>query len=162
MRSWRGAADVYERGGTYYIHGDAVTTKRMHATAEPFLALADSVSDDELGATVLEVIAATRFDVPHPSPAEERHLIDPLLRLAGVRSYRAFTQGARYVSISALEGRCRVYPSHYKARQGLLFAGEEEWVVLDDPPAPAALGAAIRVALERSTPPPTPAPRGGG
>jgi hypothetical protein len=99
-KDWR-AADVFLRGERIYVvstklHGDPGSFPRGSTKRPPFMALDAAASDSELGAAVVAAVNAaswaeeTQGDIPAPTEAD-----DPLLRLAGVDSYRQFRRGLR-------------------------------------------------------------------
>jgi hypothetical protein len=53
----------------------------------------------QLGRAVQAALMTSMSNVPHPSREEIQHLADELLRLAGVRSFRKFMEGARAIGV---------------------------------------------------------------
>jgi hypothetical protein len=118
-RAWR-AADVYLRKERIYVlssqlHGDPVGRRYPgrdwgSLKSPPFIALDATTSDRDLGAAVLAAVDAASWvddsvlDVSSPSAAD-----DPLLKLAGVRSYRRFRRGLRsYIHVWENSGDFRL------------------------------------------------------
>ena len=93
-------ACIYERDGALYIHSWSKTTAGGWIFSEPVRRCSKD-NPDELGQLVLECLAASRSGVRHPK--SWTGLLDPLLKLANVRSERMFNKGAKCVNV-AMEG----------------------------------------------------------
>ena len=88
-------ASVYQRPEILLLHASATTTAGVHLAQEPIVRLAPTASSEQVGSALLEVLAACRTGVPHPSPEEWREATKPLLAAAQFRSWRALERGAK-------------------------------------------------------------------
>jgi len=119
----------------------------------PLSFLPVGVSDQELGVAVLTALSRSRREVPHPAPQAAARLFDPVLRLVGVTSHRAFERGSKLVSVAQTERGIVVSPSHTLApkRHGYeILEDRSISVVVADADA---VGKAVREAMVDSTAP---------
>jgi hypothetical protein len=113
---------------------------------DPPVALASTVSDEDLGLAVVLMLDRSRTGVPRPE--DLRPLMKPLLAAAGVRSQRAYYDGTRSVVIRrSAEDSVVVEPSRRDHRSFLPLADRSIALAAATP---ASLGAAIREGLTRS------------
>ena len=90
------AATIYERKGQLYVHSSSKTTAGVWVIDAPVLA-ADKGNAGEVGRAILECLAASREGVPHPTSFT--NLFDPVLDLAGVKSFGTFVKSAKCVEV---------------------------------------------------------------
>jgi hypothetical protein len=108
--------------------------------------LASTIEDAALGGATVAALAGSRVGIERPERLDG--LMAPLLRVAGVRSQRAYYEGTRSVIVHQTEtGRVEVTPTMRRKREFLQLV--DRALTVDDP-TPDALGRAIRIALERS------------
>ena len=97
------SATLYLRSARFLIHCSSQTTNGVWVLTRPCIALDGGVSDSEVGAAALSALQASRRGVPHPRQDQWRGLFEPMLELAGVKSWKAFVTGAACLDL-ALEG----------------------------------------------------------
>lgn len=92
------AATIYERKGKLFVHSSSKTVAGLWVISRPVLA---TEKDDIalLGRSVKECLAASHECIPHP--ASFKNLFDPVLALAGVKSFRTFIKSAKCVEVEA-------------------------------------------------------------
>lgn len=140
---------VYPRGADVLVHSQLQTTTGLWILAEPVTRLDGGCSDGIVGSTLRAALEASRSGVCHPK--EFKRIVEPLLRAAGVRSYKAFVEGARCVPVHEREGRLTLTPTrNLGSKEG--FAEEPgAAIVVPATSADEALGAALRAVLDAST-----------
>jgi hypothetical protein len=112
--------------------------------------LDEGVDDGELGAALRRMLAAARTGVPNPHLGGGSSPFAPMLATLGLRGYSTFLKGTRHVDVEADADAVVLTPTRNGgAREG--FVGLPEQAVRLTAPDPAALGAALRTALTRST-----------
>ncbi|MEQ9242324.1 hypothetical protein [Roseovarius indicus] len=85
------AATIYERKGKLYVHSSSKTTAGVWVINAPVLAV-EKEDTSEVGRAVRECLAASREGAPHPKSFTS--LFDPVLNLAGVKSFATFVKSA--------------------------------------------------------------------
>jgi hypothetical protein len=95
------AATIYERKGKLYVHSSSKTTAGVWVINAPAL-IVDKANVGELGHAIRECLAASREGVSHPSSLA--NLFDPVLDLAGVRSFGTFVKLAKCVEVETNDG----------------------------------------------------------
>jgi hypothetical protein len=88
------SASVYKRKDGWYLHADSRSNGAWVATP-PFLKLPLDAPLESLGEAVKTAIDASRGDVPFPTDWEP--VFQPVLDLAGVKSWTTFARGAKYM-----------------------------------------------------------------
>lgn len=101
-------ATAYLRQKKIVLHSGAKTTDGVWIVWPPVLS-SDPVEGAELDARILQVLAASRTDVPHP--ISWAGLTDPLLQAAGVKTWNAFAQAAKCVEIETAGGGVSFLPT---------------------------------------------------
>jgi hypothetical protein len=91
-------ATIYERKGKVYVHSSSRTTAGIWIINAPVLAV-DASDMAGVGSAVRRCLAASREGVPHPQSFER--LFDPVLILAGVKSFNTFVKSAKCVEAEA-------------------------------------------------------------
>jgi hypothetical protein len=94
----RGVA--YLRDEKIYLHPYSRTIKGRWTASEPILVTSEK--DESLGEKVLQTLAGSSENIPHPElrdRADESSAVRALVRAAGVRSYEAFADTTQCVSI---------------------------------------------------------------
>jgi hypothetical protein len=89
-------ATLYGRSGRYYVHSSSKTTAGVWVAHAPFL----TIGGEELtglGQAMQECLLASREGVTHPS--SWGGLLQPMLKLAGVKSYVAFARLSKCVTV---------------------------------------------------------------
>jgi hypothetical protein len=92
-------ATAYKRQDGWYFHAISRTTVGVGMGTPPRIRLALDASADELGRAVLESLAGSKEGVPHPTPTQGERTFKPMLDLAQVKSWTAFSKHASNVGI---------------------------------------------------------------
>ncbi len=137
-------ATVYLRKSQYLIHAMSQTTAGVWILSEPCTALASTQSDRELGTAVGAALDASRTGVPHPT--EWKGVFDPMLRLAGVKTWNAFATGAASADVEHDGVRIAVVPATIERPRDGFRPDRGRTIVLQGTSAEE-LGAAVRAAL---------------
>lgn len=90
------AATIYERKGKLYVHSSSKTTAGVWVINPPVLAV-EKEATGEIGRAIRECLGASREGVPHPKSFT--NLFDPVLDLAGVKSFGTFVKSAKCVEV---------------------------------------------------------------
>lgn len=91
------SAKVYRRNGVWIFHTDCKTTAGVWVAAAPFLR--SDGDPAELGECLVQVLNSSVEGIPHPT--QWSNLFNPVLELAGVKSWNAFVKGAMLVGIES-------------------------------------------------------------
>jgi Immunity protein Imm1 len=78
-------ATAYRRMEHLFVHSSSRTTDGVWILSEPCIKLDEECTDGDLGAAVQACLQGSRTGVPHPT--SWGHLLDPLLVLAGEKSW---------------------------------------------------------------------------
>jgi hypothetical protein len=93
-------AAAYLRSGKIYLYPYSRTIKGFWIGCEPILVTSEA--DKSLGEQVLQALAKSTENVPHPeslAASDSWNSTKALVRAAGVRSYEAFAHSAKCVGI---------------------------------------------------------------
>jgi hypothetical protein len=93
-------ASAYLRTGKIYLFTYSRTTEGFWIACEPILVTSES--DKSLGEQVLQTLAKSTENIPHPGSlamSDSWNSTKALVRAAGVRSYEAFADSAQCVGI---------------------------------------------------------------
>src|SRR5438445_2691312 len=102
---------AYKRSDGIYLHAHSQTTVGLRISTEPFLKVGMEEQLAVRGEAIISVLNASMLKiVPHPKQEEWDGVFAPMLRLAGVRSLRAFEKGARCCSLDVEEGQLTITP----------------------------------------------------
>jgi hypothetical protein len=93
-------AAAYKREMKIYFHSDSKTTAGVWIATAPFVALEESDLPPRKGNCLREVLGHSQEGVPHPTRWD---LFDPMLKLAGVKSWSKFVKSTASCSVE-LEG----------------------------------------------------------
>jgi hypothetical protein len=93
---WYKMASAYLRNGKVFLRPVSRTTQGSWRASDPVLLASES--DKDLGSKVLDVLSRSMQGVPERAPEKEHD--DPMLKAAGLRSFNAFSDFAKCVSIS--------------------------------------------------------------
>jgi hypothetical protein len=140
-------ATVYERGGVLYFSPSSLTTAGVWIGTEPLLRLDPGSSSVDLGESASDVLNASHEGVPHPTNWSA--LLEPLLRLAGVKSWTTFMKGAKCVSLRLDCSGLRLIPHHNLGGKEGYRPIEEQVIVLVSPSPLEAIGKAVYESLSR-------------
>jgi hypothetical protein len=93
-------AAAYLRADKIYLHPDSRTTEGFWIACEPVVVTSEN--DKSLGQQVLQILAKSTEDVPHPeslATSDTWSVMKTLIKAAGVRSYEAFADSTQCVSV---------------------------------------------------------------
>ena len=93
-------ATIYERKGKLYVHSSSKTTAGVWVINAPVLAV-DKEDAGEIGRAIRECLAASREGISHPKSFA--NLFNPVLDLAGVKSFSTFVRSAKCVEIETMD-----------------------------------------------------------
>lgn len=102
------AATIYERDGKVFIHASSKTTAGVWVLSAPVLEVQERDPAD-LGKAIRECLEASGEGVPHPKSFT--NLFDPVLALAGVRSFNTFVKSAKCVEVEMDDGVVTLIPT---------------------------------------------------
>jgi hypothetical protein len=98
--NWTRSVNVDQRGGQIILESQSLTTDGFWEINDFIVSLDNTIKEGELGAALLEALAASETDV---EPLAEGQRSTPqtkkILRIAGVRSWKEFYNGNRSVSV---------------------------------------------------------------
>ncbi len=143
----RRGVSVYERADLILVQRHFSRPGQMGLSSSRPSSLPSSATDEVLGAAIRASLDLREDDEP---PASDRYGDPALQRLAGVRSWRAFAKAARLADVAEDRGRFEIGSSDRRPSGAFMFRREDRPTL--DGPTDAVLGAAVRVALSRSTP----------
>src|SRR5260370_31531114 len=136
-------ATAYKRGDRIFLHASSKTTAGVWMLTPSVLA-PDQGDPAYLGRAILDALEGSEEGIAHPN--SWRGIFDPLLQLAGVKSWDAFAKSARCVEIEFGTNRVSFLPTkNLGAKDGFepLPARVES-----SSPEPEALGAALLSAFK--------------
>ena len=93
-------AAAYLRDDKIYLHPDSRTVKGFWIAYEPIVVTSEN--DKSLGQQVLQVLAMSTENVPHPeslATSDTWNVMKTLVKAAGVRSYEAFADSTQCVGM---------------------------------------------------------------
>ena len=141
-----GNATVYVRPEGLYVASNDRTTSGLWIGS----GLVEIVQQDDpeaVGRSVLWSLDSSVLDVAHPAQhegsAQRKRSLDPILKLARVRSWRAFISAATTVGISRECAQVTVTPDRRDERRVDVFYPVPESSVTLDNPTPHELGAVV-------------------
>ena len=103
------AATAYKRGNALYLHSSSKTTAGVWIATPPFTKVDTDALASSKGEAILQAIWGSQEGVPHPT--NWKTLIDPLLALAGVKSWGTFMKNAACVGVESDAARLRLIPN---------------------------------------------------
>lgn len=140
-------ATLYERKGKVFVHSSSRTTAGVWIINAPVLAV-DVQDLKGIGDAVRKCLAASREGVQHPQSFTK--LFDPVLSLAGVKSFNTFVKSAKCVEAEArTDASLTLIPTRNEgADGGFAPLPNTAEAALDSDEA---VGAAVAAALSSST-----------
>jgi hypothetical protein len=112
------------RPDAWYCSPYNKTTAGAWIGVEPIVKIPPDAPAAVLGATLIELLAASTGPVPHPT--DWKKLLEPLLTAAGVKSWRALAAGAKSVSVESDGAFYTVCPSARDRRNNFLPLPERD------------------------------------
>lgn len=151
------ALSVYRRPDGYYLVVSAQTIAGLwQHVAEPPKLLGGASEPANLGSEVLDRLAEPRPITPHPRREEwteaRRNSLDPILKSAGIGSWRAFITRAKQVDVGRTNETFTVTPMKALPKPQGAFAPDLAGVKELRSPSAETLGRAILEAFATSGP----------
>ena len=139
-------ATAYRRKGAIYLDPESRTPTDLWIGGGPVRKVQCADPRGVKGEAVLEALLASRDSVPHPKEVDA--VVRPLLKAAGVKSWRAFARDACACGVEA-EGDCLRFIPHRRLGSSATFVpiAEKAFAVSVSSP-PDKIGAALDDALE--------------
>ena len=137
-------ATVYQFKRELILHAMSKTADGVWILAEPCERFPSDVADDALGQALQAALKRSREGIPHPT--DFRAVTEPLLRVAGVKSWNTFAKSALCVEVEEPQPDVvELIPTENKgAEDGFIPRGDKTRVC---GVGNAELGKAIRAAL---------------
>ena len=110
MNSRRQCADLVFRRSHFYVAAWNKTKIGLWKRAEVIERVPDTVTDEELGKTIIVALDASVQGVEDVSWDQAKVLPDPLLQCAGVKSWSTFMKGALSCDIERIGSKLRFDP----------------------------------------------------
>ena len=137
-------ASAYLRAGRIILHGSCLTTIGGLA-CDPYLSMDASVSDADVGASLLRVLAETRVT---PVPTDHKAEQQKILRAAGVRSWSKLSEGV-CCSVTQKPQEISILPTRVEGRAFMHLPDLTVRIVADS--TPDQVGRALREGFQRCT-----------
>lgn len=140
-------AGVWQRGGRLFVETHVHPPPGGRVTADQprfFKEISEDETVENIGMSVIDALEANSVDKELDYPTD---ILDTV-HAAGVKSYGAFTRGAKRVPVSVEDGRVRVGPSDGAKHAGSFIGTGED--VFSASLSPEDVGRAVLEALERS------------
>ena len=129
-------ATLYRRNRRVLVNRVDMTTDGIPFSTDEIHSFEAPFAEAELGRALRMVIAGARSGLPPLQREDWERLLQPLLRAAGVSSWRTFVRGCRDVSVFEDDGVIRFVPSvNLGPTEGFEGIAERETVIqiADDP-----------------------------
>jgi hypothetical protein len=142
-------ATVNQRRGRIIVERVDTTVDGIPVGTDDIAVFDESIAARELGQAVMGAVGRARASIPRIQRDEWAPRLQPLLRAAGVRSWRSFVDGCRDVSVFEVAEGLELMPSiNHGAREGFEGLPEEAITVKADDPM--VVGEAVLRALNAS------------
>ena len=125
-------AEVYKRNNQFLIHASSRTTDGVWILSEPCLAVAVEGHDAELQRGVRAALGGSREGVPHP--VDWRGVGIPLLTLAGVKTWNAFSKQAANIGVTEEGSVIVLTPTRNLGPKGGFQPDPSKRITLDNEP----------------------------
>jgi hypothetical protein len=143
------SAAIYQLKDRILVHPWQQTDMGLGIASEPYLALPIEAAAAKLGTSVLDALGGSGRTVPQPTVW--KGLAAARLKAAGVKSERAFHDGARYVRVERTDGGFLIEPSRNGGTKGDAKGFEplpDRAIALDAGASTDDLGKAVRKGLD--------------
>jgi hypothetical protein len=107
---WMKRATIYKRALQIFVHPLSRTTDGVWMLTEPIVRQDPSATDAQVGGAIQEALSKSLSAVPHPR--NWSGVLEPLLRQAGVRSWRNFAAPAVCVQVEQEQDKVYVVPTN--------------------------------------------------
>jgi hypothetical protein len=142
------SAAVHQLKDRILVHPWQRTDMGVGIAAEPYVAIPLEADTEQLGKSILDALGESGRTVPHPTVWKGQDA--SRLKAAGVKSERAFQDGARYVRVERTQAGFLIEPSRNGGTKGDAKGFEplpDHAIALDSGASAADLGEAIRRGL---------------
>jgi hypothetical protein len=102
------SATAYKKGNALYLHSSSKTTAGVWIATPPFVKVEMDSTASAKGEAVIQALNASEEGVPHPTNWNGR--IDPLLDLAGVKTWATFMKNAVCVDVESDGEQLKLIP----------------------------------------------------
>ncbi|KZN34366.1 hypothetical protein N480_22445 [Pseudoalteromonas luteoviolacea S2607] len=102
-------ASAYYRKGKIFLHSSSKTEQGVWILSEPAVVLDYNECVNELGEVLLDVLSKSKSGIRHPQNWSD--LCSPVLKLTGVKSWRAFSKSAKCVEIDLIGENVELFPT---------------------------------------------------
>ena len=102
-------ATIYRRRKQFLMHASSRTTDGVWILTAPCLAVPEGSDDSEVQRAIRAALDGSQTDVPHPQVW--KGLLDPLLRLAGVKAWSTFSKGTSCIEVEEEGTRIVLIPT---------------------------------------------------
>lgn len=109
-------ASVHLRKNILYFSSSSQTVLSAWIGSPPYIKADFSEKDDNINKIVLDVLNASKQGVPYPKTFNG--LFEPVLTLAGVKSYRTFMKGAFCCELEEENGMVTITPTQNEGGNG--------------------------------------------
>jgi hypothetical protein len=110
------SAAVHQLKDRILVHPWQQTEMGVGIASEPYVAIPLEADTEQLGKSILDVLGESGRTVPHPTVWKGQDA--SRLKAAGVRSERAFQDGARYVRVERTQAGFLIEPSRNGGTKG--------------------------------------------
>ena len=110
------SAGAYRLPHRILIHGQARTVVGFWIDCQPYITLSINARELEIGKTLLYALSQSKTGVPDLT--EFKGLMKPLIKAAGVRSYRRLLELAVYCGIGRTSESYTIDPTHNGGTRG--------------------------------------------
>ena len=119
--------EIYLRGNELFFSASSLSTVGCFVGSYPHLKTPDNISREEKGKLIIKVLTESPEYIEHPKNEEEWKAVGaPLLKLAGVKSWRAFEKGVISCHVYLEGDKLRFIPYVNKCSK------KEGFISLDD------------------------------
>jgi len=112
----RKRASAHLRKSTLYFNPLSQTVLSAWIGKPPYLKVGIMESDNEINVMVLAVLEESTEGIPYPKTFDG--LFEPILTLAGVKSYRTFMKGASCCELAEENGVITITPTRNQGANG--------------------------------------------
>jgi hypothetical protein len=143
------SAAVHQLKDRILVHPWQQTDMGVGIASEPYVAIPLEVDTEQLGKSIVDALGDSGRTVPHPTSWKGQDA--SRLRAAGVRSERAFQDGARYVRVESTQAGFLIEPSRNGGTKGATKGFQPlpaHAIALDAGASTGDLGKAVREGLD--------------
>lgn len=138
-------ATAYQRDASILVHPSSRTSDGVWILSEPCVRLSSDCDDAELGEVILSALGVSRLSLPHPT--DWRGILEPLLKCAGLKTWKSFVRGAVCVEVEERGEQLEFWSTRNLGSDQGFEVDESKRTAVTLPASPVAIGAALRDAL---------------